>query len=525
MAESSVDEITAGGSFGTSPVVVAVDQGTSSTKTLVLDVHGSIVGSLSVPLGQQHPAAGWVEQDANEILDGVRAGLGHARELFGERIAAIGISNQRESALAWDPATGRPVGPMLGWQDRRTADRARALADHSARVRRITGLPLDPMFSALKFGWLLDEVDPDRSRSGAGEILLGTVDSWIVWSLTGEHRIEVGNASRTQLLDIETGGWSAELLDLFGIPAASLPRVAMSDEPTAAIDGLDVPITAVLGDSHAALYGHGARDAGAVKVTYGTGSSIMGLESPDARATASGLVRTIAWGTDGEIRRAFEGNILSTGATLVWLSELLDMTPGDLVELAAGSPDAAIDLVPAFAGLGAPWWDESAVAVLSGFDLGTPRAALARAAVESIPLQIEDVLTSADGSGSRVDTILADGGPTSNDWLVQLQADLSQRTVVRSDVAELSALGAAHLAGVRAGVWTAEAVAALPRASTTFVPQLDADAARDRRARWLAAVGRARNQPALSTPVPSTRPALVTSQPALLRASTNRRNT
>ncbi len=474
------------------PVIIAVDQGTSSTKTLVVDDSGSVLSTTSVPLGQSHPAAGWVEQNAVAILESMQAGIRSATERYGSRVAAIGLSNQRESAVVWDTSTGEPVGPMLGWQDRRTAPRARDLADHAARVRRISGLPIDPMFSALKFGWLLDEVDPDRSRSRRGELALGTVDSWLIARLTGEHRIEIGNASRTQLLDIETADWSPELLDLFRIPAAVLPRVAASDEATQPVSGSGVAITAVLGDSHAALYGHGAREAGSVKVTYGTGSSIMGLSAPDALPTASGLVRTIAWGVGGSIARAFEGNILSTGATLVWLSALFGITPAEVVALGQASPASTVDLVPAFAGLGAPWWDENAVAVLSGFDLGTPRAAIARAAVESIVLQIEDVLVAADGSGARVQWILADGGPSSNDWLVQLQADLSQRGVVRSDVAELSALGVAHLAGIGAGLWDDKQLAAKPRDVAVFRPEIDADAATARRARWLQAVARSR---------------------------------
>lgn len=475
-------------------VLIAVDQGTSSTKAVAVDEHGTVLSTTSTALGAQHPAPGWVQQDAGEILAGVRAGIDDAQKRFGARVAGVGLSSQRESAVVWSRRTGEALGPVLGWQDRRTAARAESLAAHAGRVREISGLPLDPMFSALKFAHLLDEIDPDRSRSRSGEIALGTVDSWLLHSLTGEHRIEVGNASRTQLLDVKTAAWSDELLDLFGIPAETLPRVAASDEPSEVIDGTaGLRFHAVFGDSHAALYGHGARSAGAVKVTYGTGSSIMGLEADGPGAASSGLVRTIAWKTGGEVARAFEGNILSTGATLVWLAEVLGTTPADLFALAVDAPPSSVDLVPAFSGLGAPWWDERATAVLSGFELGTSRASIARAAVESIPLQIEDVLVEADGAAGRVDTILADGGPSSNDWLVQLQADISQRSVVRSGVAELSALGAAHLAGIGAGVWSVDDVAALPRSSDTFTPELDSDSASERRSRWLGAVSRSRS--------------------------------
>lgn len=490
-----------------SSVIMAVDQGTSSTKVVAIDETGAVVGWSSVALSQEHPHPGWVEQDADAIVASVITGIERVvcdlDAGLDERVVAVAISSQRESAVAWDRATGRPLGPMLGWQDRRTVGAAQALesAGHGERVREITGLPIDPMFSALKFAWLLDAVDPDRSRSAAGEIMLGTVDSWLVHALTGEHRIEVGNASRTQLLDLDTLDWSDELLELFRVPRAALPLVVASDAPSAPITAVpSLPdgtrIAAVLGDSHAALFGHGARMAGAVKVTLGTGSSIMGLLEADAPARA-GLVKTVAWGTP-DAAYAFEGNILSTGATLVWLAELLEISTAELVELAESVPDAGvdddpgasgIDLVPAFAGLGAPWWDDTARAVITGFDLGTSRATLARAAVESIALQIDDVLAAAEqGAATRFETILIDGGPAANDWLAQLLADLSQRRVQRPDSAGLSALGAVHLAGIATGVWLPEEVLALGREATVFVPRLDPALAAARRARWHTAV-------------------------------------
>jgi glycerol kinase len=472
-------------------VVVAVDQGTSSTKTIVTSTAGDVLATNTVPLQQTHPFPGWVEQSPTTILNSVREGLRWAKETFGDRIGAVGLSTQRESAVAWDDATGEPLSPVLGWQDRRTTARARELHEHSSRIRHISGLPLDPMFSALKFEWILNDIDPDRASARAGRIKVGTVDSWIVRSLTGESRIEIGNASRTQLLDVTSGQWSADLLALFNIPVSALPRLAASDEPTSPVEGEGVTITAVLGDSHAALYGHGVRQAGEVKVTYGTGSSVMGLEA--APRELSGVVRTIAWQTAGTVSRAFEGNILATGATVIWLSRLLGITPHTVFEEAL-SGRSVIDLVPAFSGLGAPWWDEKAVGLIAGFDLGTAREDLSRAAVESIPLQIEDVLAVTDNAtGTIATTVLADGGPSSNDWLMQLQADLSQRTVRRSNVAELSGLGAAHLAGITAGIWNEADVAALPRPATTFTPQISSEAASQRRSRWLESVSRARS--------------------------------
>ena len=350
-------------------VVVAMDQGTSSTKAIAVDASGTVVGRGSVPIGIEHSSLkGLVEAaqlrgmrrclvgsrlctddwarivvpgstsqtsvcrvrisrklTADEIAASTVEAVRLAIDGLSERVAAMAISNQRESAVVWDLETKRPLGPMLGWQDRRTTDAATSLREHADRVRRITGLPIDPMFSALKYAWLLDQVDPDRSRARAGEIVCGTVDSWLVYHHTGDVRIEAGNASRTGLLDLATCDWSEELCELYGIPLGCLPRVAASDEPTSPVLGWglrDVRITGVLGDSHASLYGHGARTPGAVKVTLGTGSSIMGLLPAAGRdaplshhpGSPAGLVTTLAWSAP-EPAYAFEGNILATGAT------------------------------------------------------------------------------------------------------------------------------------------------------------------------------------------------------------------
>ncbi len=495
-------------------VVVAIDQGTSSTKALALDGSGAVVGRGSVPIGIEHPRPGWVQQDADEIAASTVEAVRLAIDGLVDRVAALAISNQRESAVVWDLTTKRPLGPMLGWQDRRTSTAAAALRDRSDRVRAISGLPVDPMFSALKYAWLLDQVDPDRSRARAGEIVCGTVDSWLVYHHTGEVRIEAGNASRTALLDLATGDWSDELCDLFAVPRACLPRVAASDEPTLPVLGWglrEVPITGVLGDSHAALYGHGARGPGSVKVTLGTGSSIMGL-LPSLADSPPGLVTTVAWSRTARdqaqptVSYAFEGNILASGATLVWLADVLGTTPGDLIRLAVeAAPEAdatrGVDLVPAFAGLGAPWWDDQAQALLTGFTLGTTRADVARAGVESLALQIEDVLAAAEqGAGAPLATVLVDGGPADNDALVQLLADLTQRQVRRPGVATLSALGAAHLAGTVAGVFSEADVVGFDQGATQFEPGADPARVAVRRARWHRAIDTARTGSQQSTP-------------------------
>lgn len=484
------------------PTIIAVDQGTSATKALAVGPDGAVLAREVVPVSCAHPRPGWVEQDADELLDSVLTVVTRLLARIGVPVASLALSTQRESAIVWDRRSGRVLGPVLGWQDRRTGTRARELrsAGESAWVQARTGLPLDPMFSALKFEWLLDRTDPDRRRARTGEVALGTVDSFLLHHLTGRHRIEAGNASRTQLLDIDRLVWDPELLELFRVPAAALPEIVSSDAhlPLRAgvFGGHALSIDAVLGDSHAALYGHGVRAPGQVKVTYGSGSSIMGLISTspsDSVAQPSGLATTLAWKRAGSPAYAFEGNILATGATLAWLGQILDLTPAALIELAGGvQPLHGINLVPAFAGLAAPWWSERAEAALSGITLGTTRDMLARAAVDSVVLQIEDVLAAAERIGAPVAEILADGGPSANDRLMQLQADLSARVVRRSRIPELSAFGVATLAAEAAGAPIRAPMQTAP--ADEFVPRLDAGIARARRASWHAAVRRSLDQ-------------------------------
>lgn len=486
------------------PVIIAVDQGTSSTKAIMVAADGRIRNRATVTVSRHDPAPGAVEQDAAEIRDSVVSALTSVLEGQEVEVRGVGISNQRESALIWDRHSGEPLGPVLGWQDRRTSGRVAELAvdgwDQS--VLHKTGLTLDPMFSALKLEWLLDQVDPAREAAERGDIAFGTIDSWLVFTLTGEHRIEMGNASRTQLFNLERLDWDDEILAALRIPRAIMPRVAASDEPTAPIVtvpslGAGVRIHGVVGDSHAALYAHGVREAGKVKATYGSGSSIMGLEGAQPRvAGGHGLVRTIAWATP-EPAFAFEGTIVSTGATVLWLANLLGIETEQLSSFAQGVEDTqGVDLVPAFGGLSAPWWDEDASAIISGLGLGTQAAHLARAAFESVAHQTEDLFVAVEREiGSPIAAVLADGGPTKNSWLMQMQADFGQRRVLQSEVAELSATGAAHLAGIACGMWDAESCAALPRERTLFEPILTAEHAADRRDAWSAAVARARFRP------------------------------
>ena len=482
------------------PLVLAVDQGTSATKALLIDGAGSVVGSASAPLTAAHPRPGWVEQSAEEIWQSVTRAIetclrGHDPR----RVVAVGVSSQRESCLLWERSSGQPLGPMLGWQDRRTAPACTKLLAEGLgpAVRTTTGLPLDPMFSALKAQWLLDTHDPDRTRARRGELCLGTVDSWLLWRLSGRaaHVIEVGNASRTQLLDVRTRDWDERLLDVFGVPYEALPRIVRSTGPFPAVRGLPAlpdgtPVGAVLGDSHAALFGQGVFAPGSVKVTYGTGSSVMGLIASPARAEQSPLCLTVGW-DDGVPAYALEGNIRSSGATLRWLAGLFGTSEAELAARAA--PDSAgVHLVPAFGGLGAPWWDNEAAGLISGLTFAAGLPELARAALESVAFQVEDVVAGLDTPGAPVTTLLADGGPSDNATLMQLQADVSGRVLRRPSARDMSALGAAHLAGCSLGMFTKEQLAEVARREDTYHPQWPSAERAHRLSAWHEAVARTR---------------------------------
>jgi glycerol kinase len=480
------------------PLILAIDQGTSSTKCLLVDGQGAIVASGSAPLGEAHPKPGWVEQDANEIWTSVRKAV--AACLDGQAasdVVAVGFSTQRESALVWDRRSGEPLSPVLSWQDQRTATICDALRSAGAGplVRERSGLPIDPMFSAAKAKWLLDQLDPDRVRARGGSIVVGTIDAFLLSRFTNEPLIEAGNASRTQLLETRKAAWDQDLLELFEVPVQALPRVVSSIGPFAKIRDLaalpdGVPICAVMGDSHAALFAHGAFTPGAVKATFGTGSSIMGLvDKPDA--LDPGLCLTIAWALDRPTFAA-EGNIRAAGSTLRWVAEILNISVDELARLAEKASSDGIMLVPGFNGLGAPWWDDSAVGLLIGLNLDSNRASIARAALESIPHQVADVVDAVDRSVGRVRELHADGGSTRNDTLMQIAADLTGRPIKRSHAAELSALGAAHLAGHAAGIWSLSDLAVLPRRHDRFVPAMPPSQREIERALWARAISRSR---------------------------------
>ncbi len=448
-------------------LLLAVDQGTTNTKAALVDpTTGEIVTSSSRPLGISFPAPGAVEQDAEELWASTFAAVeGCFAALPETHCLGISISNQRESVVAWNRRTGEAIGPVLGWQDARTAEWCAQLAtarpEATELVRSRTGLSLDPMFSAPKMRWALDSavaagVDP-------ADIALGTVDSWLIFRLTGEHATDAGNASRTLLLDLRTLEWDAELLELFGIPASCLPQVRSSDAGFGLTLGsgllpAGIPVAAVLADSHAALYHHGCTVPGEGKATYGTGSSIMTPASGPDLAPA-GIATTVAWKVGQVATYAREGNIVASGSALDWMARTLGAPQGIsggafLTQLAAEVPDTAgVSFVPAFTGLAAPYMDRAATGLLSGVTAGTTRAHLARAALEAVANQVADVVEAIEADGkARIDVLHADGGATASGLLMQLQADLLGRSVLVADAPEASALGAALLAARTLGL-------------------------------------------------------------------------
>lgn len=483
--------------------ILSIDQGTSATKCVLIDSHGQIVDKHASPLGETYPAPGWVDQDPEAIWRSVSlAAKGCLKDRSPACVEAVAFSTQRESMLLWERETCTPVSALVSWQDRRTVAECEAMqtAGHAALVRERSGLPLDPMFSALKAKWLLDQHDPDRKRSRAGELCLGTVDSFFLSRLGKEHITETGNASRTQLLNVRRAAWDADLLALFNIPESALPRVCKSNGPFPAVRGIEglrdgTPVLAALGDSHAALFGHGAFKPGQVKATYGTGSSVMGLLD-DAADLHPGICLTIGWDI-GTPALAAEANIRSSGATIKWVANLFGLEPGDIADeaarFAAGGGKGAV-VIPGFNGLGAPWWDNNASGLIAGLTLDSRRESLALGAVEAIPQQVADVVEILQAGGLRIERLCADGGPTRNAFLMQLQADLTGVPVACSRNAELSALGAAHLAGIGAGWWSLSELEAMRRPSEVYAPAMPAGMRETERARWRDALARAKSR-------------------------------
>lgn len=477
-------------------LILAIDQGTTNTKALLVDADGHVHGQAAVPNIVTYPRPGWAEQSATALVDGVRQVIADVvAGVDGARIAGIGISNQRESILVWDAASGEPIGPVIIWQCRRSAARCNALraAGHAEAVEAKTGLALDPLFPAAKIAWLLDTIPGARARAEKGALRAGTVDSWLLWILTGGkvHATDHSNASRTQLFNTATLEWDAELCALFDVPRAMLPEVKSSDAQfgvtAAGATALPAgtPILAMIGDSHAALFGHGVRNPGTVKATYGTGTSLMAL-TPTRVRSSHGISSTIAWSQGGKVRHALEGNISVSGQAAAFVADLLGLADAAaLSALAETVHDSnGVAFVPALVGLGAPYWRADARGTMTGMTLGTRPAHLARAALDAIAFQVADVYAAMEADmGAALGELRADGGASRNRVLMQFQADMLDRPVVTAAAPEVSALGAAALAFSSLGI----AMPGVPAAGR-FAPAMADDARRTHRQRWQSAI-------------------------------------
>jgi len=486
-------------------VVIALDAGTTGVRAFAVDESGTPVGFRYQEFTQHFPRPGWVEHDATEIWTSMVAVTSRLITELGQPVAAIGITDQRETIVAWDRRTGRPRHRAIVWQDRRGADRCAELAEagHLDRVRGTTGLVLDPYFSATKVEWLLREGGVEADE----HLCLGTIDTWLLWNLTGgaTFATEPSNASRTLLYDIRRQAWSDELTDLFGVPAAALAEVRPSSGRfgvTIADTGLPagIPISGIAGDQQAALFGQACFTPGMTKNTYGTGSFVLmnvGRGCPDP---VDGLLTTVAWNLTDDpatAEYAYEGAIFSTGSAVQWLRDGLGVIEraadvGPLAETVDGTDD--VYLVPAFTGLGSPWWDPHARGLLVGFTRGTTRAHLARAVIEAMAYQTRDVVDSmVAASGHDVTELRVDGGASAADLLLRIQADQLGVAVTRAAIQETTALGAAYLAGLAEGVWAStDEITGLWAADVTVEPADDRTEADRLHARWREAVGRSR---------------------------------
>ncbi len=492
--------------------ILSIDQGTTSSRAVVFDRAGQVVAMAQREFTQHFPRPGWVEHDAQEIWQTQLAVMQDAlvqAGLTARQLRAMGITNQRETTVLWDRKTGEPVAPAIVWQDRRTAGVCDALraAGHAPDIAKRTGLVLDAYFSGTKLAWLLDHVPGARARAERGELAFGTIDSWLVWQLTGGrvHATDASNASRTLLFNLKTADWDSDMLALLDIPPSVLPQIRPScgvlAETDAHLLGSSVPIAGWAGDQQAALFGQACFAPGMAKNTYGTGCFMLMNTGDQPVASRHQLLSTVAWQgpvtSRARVAYALEGSVFMAGATVQWLRDGLQMiqSAGEVEALAASVPDTGdVFLVPAFAGLGAPDWDGRARAALVGMTRGTGRAHIARAALEAIALQTADVFEamSAD-SGLALRELRVDGGASRNNLLLQIQADLLGVPVVRSRVSETTALGCAYLAGLATAFWSgADEISAQWQEDARFVPQWTDRQRYEFRMRWREAVGRSK---------------------------------
>jgi glycerol kinase len=485
--------------------IIAIDQGTTSTRALIFDEHAAPVAVTQIEYPQYHPHPGWVEQDAENIwrdtVAMVRAVLANAK-LTARDIAAIGITNQRETTVLWDRATGEPLHRAIVWQDRRTADACAAhkAAGHEAIVRARTGLLLDPYFSATKLAWLLDHVPGARARAETGDLAFGTVDSFLLWRLTGGrvHATDATNASRTMLFDIHRQRWCPDLLALFDIPESLLPRVGDSSEiyghTSPDLFGAPIPIAGIAGDQQAALVGHGCFAPGSAKATYGTGCFLLLNTGTEALNPGPGLLTTTAYRFGGKPAYAIEGSIFVAGAAIKWLRDTLGIiAAADETEaLASGLADnGGVYFVPAFVGLGAPHWRPEARGLITGLTLDSGRAHLARAALEAVAYQTADLIDAiAAANDARPARMSVDGGMVANGWLCHFLADILNLPFARPAALEVTARGAAVLAGMGAGLWDRDIINPDKPDADLFAPAMNETERQRLRAGWQDAIGR-----------------------------------
>ncbi len=491
-------------------MILAIDQGTTGTTCLVLDETLEAIGRGYREISQSFPRPGWVEHDPREIWEVTQAVAGEALADAGVRVGeldAVGITNQRESVCVWDPATGEPLHEAIVWQDRRTAARCEELrvAGHEPLVRARTGLVLDPYFSATKIEWLLAHVAGLAERARAGRAVFGTIDSWLIFKLTGEHVTDPSNASRTMLYDIVAGRWDPELLDLFGVPERSLPRVCESagvvgETRPEALHGHAVAVAGVAGDQQAALFGHACVDPGMGKSTYGTGSFVLLNTGFTAPEPPPGLLATVAWGIGGARSYALEASIFVTGAAVQWLRDglqIIDRAEQTEALAASLTSNDGVYFVPALTGLGSPHWDAHARGTIVGLTQRVGRAHLARATLEAIAYQTLDAVRAMElAHGQPLGELRADGGASVNAWLMQFQADVLGAPVAVAEIRETTALGAACLAGVGIGAWTVSDIRARAggeRDGRRYEPRMTAEEREVLLAGWADAVSRARN--------------------------------
>ncbi len=489
--------------------ILAIDQSTSATKVMLFDALANLVHRVSYPHQQYYPEEGFVEHDPEEIFTNTVKGMTEVLQQKGvdeTELSVVSITNQRETSMIWDRTTGKPIANAAVWQCQRGRDFCKNLNDYGfgTKIRQKTGLIVDPYFSASKLRWIIHNVEGAKEKAGNGDLLLGTMDCWLLWKLTGGkvHATDYSNACRTMLFNIHTLKWDEDLISLFELHPTMFPEVKFSDQifgetdPSVVFDN-PVPVAGLLGDSHAALFGQNCFESGMAKATYGTGSSIMMNIGTEPLPAPEGLVTSVGYGRAGEIHYVFEGNIHCTGDTINWMvndAELIS-SPAESEQLALSvSDNNQVYFVPSFVGLGAPYWDNHARACISGMARNTKKAHIVRAALESIAYQIKDLIDLMAHQGDiDLKELRVDGGPTRNSFLMQFQSDMLQKEVVRSDIEEISALGAAFMAGLACGFWKdLNEIKSLRKVDKTFIPAMRGEEIDKLYTGWKVAVKRAR---------------------------------